>query len=198
MYIYTNIVSELEELRKEIAKIAKELEELKRRKEFLERVEPLHDPLGVESALRKALNGKEEGSMFVYAGVIKKKGVIIDSWNHNFHLEHVLKLSPKRVARLVSPLSNEQRVAILKAILCGVKNASGISEKTGLRGGELYHHLRELLRSNYIMTKERGIYELTMKGEIALIMISGIASWLEPMTETEVEEQLKELTSQKN
>jgi len=191
-------MSEIEELRREVARLARELEELKRKKELMEKAESIHDPLGIEAALRKFLEDKEEGSIFVYAGVIKRKGVIADSWNHNFDLEHILKLSPKRVARLASPLSNEQRVAILKAILGGVKNASGISEKTGLKGGELYHHLRELLRANYITTKERGVYELTMKGEISLIMISGMASWLESMTEEEIEEQLKELVSERD
>lgn len=189
-------MSEIEELRKKVVKLAKELEELERKKELMEKSESIHDPLGIESALRKFLEDKEEGSIFVYAGVIKRKGIIIDSWNHSFYLEHVLRLSPKRVAKLVSPLSNEQRVAILKVILSGTKNSSGISEKTGLKGGELYHHLKELLRTNYITTKERGVYELTMKGEIALIMISGIASWLESMTEEEIEEQLKELASE--
>ena len=187
-------MSEIEELKRAIVKLAKEIEELKRKKELIEKEISVHDPLGISAALEKALEDKEEGSLFVHAGLIKRKGEPHDWWNQNFTLEKVFEVSPKRIVKFISPLTNEQRVRILRLLLEGYNTVGDISKKTGLKGGELYHHLKELIYSGYIKAESRGVYRLTAKGEIALIMISGMAYWLEPMTEEEVEQSLRDLT----
>lgn len=187
-------MAEIEELRKQIAKLAREIEELKRRKELVSKGLSIHDPLGVSRALEEALKDKRDGSLFVHAGLMKKNGVIVDSWNQSFTLEQVLEVAPEKIVRFISPLTNENRIRILKLLLKGPKSVSEISKAVGLKGGELYHHLKELIHSGYIRVVSRGIYSLTMKGEIALIMISGMAHWLEPMTKEEIEHIFKEIT----
>jgi len=189
-------VSEIEELRRELARIARELEELKRRKELLERGLSVHDPLGVSAALKRSLRGVEEGSRFVCAGVVKRGGRVVDSWNCYFDLRSVLAASPERVAKLVAPLSSRQRVAILKALIEGPKTPSELSRITGMRGGELYHHLKELIRSGYVEARGRGVYALTFKGEAVFSVVAGLASHLEPPTDEELEEELRGLTSE--
>ncbi len=188
-------MSEIEELRKKIESIARELEELKReireKKKREEREVKLHDPRGITEALEKELEKVEEGGLFVHAGVIKRKGVC-DRWNQDFSLKEALAVHPRRLSKFISPLSSEQRVSILKILLrerpCPV---SKIAEETGMEGGELYHHLKELLRHQYINLVERGVYSITPKGEIALIMNLGMAKWFEPPTEEEFAEELE-------
>lgn len=185
-------MSEIEELKKKIEKLAKEVEELKKtvcgkpRKEL-----SIHDPHGVSKALEKSLEGVEEGSAFVCAGIIKKGKEIHDNWNFDFSLEEVFEIHPRRIVNLISPLTSEQRINILRIILKKrTVSMSQLSKETGLEGGELYHHLRELLRRGYIKLVKRGTYTITIKGEIALIIASGIAyAWESPVEEElEVEE----------
>ncbi|RLE61066.1 MAG: hypothetical protein DRJ35_01520 [Thermoprotei archaeon] len=185
-------MSEIEKLKKKIEELAKEVEELKKtvcgkpRKEL-----SIHDPHGVSKALEKSLEDVEEGSAFVCAGVIKKGKEIHDSWNFDFSLEEVFEIHPRRIVNLISPLTSEQRINILRIILKKrTVSMSQLSKETGLEGGELYHHLRELLRRGYIKLVKRGTYTITIKGEIALIIASGIAyAWESPVEEElEVEE----------
>ncbi|RLE58398.1 MAG: hypothetical protein DRJ32_06525 [Thermoprotei archaeon] len=178
-------MSEIEEIKREIKRLAAELEELKKKIKVAEvSGVSVHDPLGVSSALRKHL-GEKEGGVFVHAGYAKVGGWHCD-WNQIFYLNDVTEVSPKRVEKLVAPLANSSRVALLKALLSKARSISEITEITGLRGGELYHHLKELIRSGYVTSEKRGVYRLTMKGEIVLIIASGMAKWLEAPTEEEI------------
>lgn len=66
---------------------------------------------------------------------------------------------------ILEPLSNMQRLQILKAIAIETKTFSALSELTGLRGGNLLFHLQKLLDSGMaIQRHERGDYMITDKG----------------------------------
>lgn len=43
----------------------------------------------------------------------------------------------------------------------------------------MYHHLKELALAEYIEQKERGIYTLTEKGQMALLTVLAMATTLE-------------------
>ena len=183
-------MSEIEELRRRVDELAREVEELKKiiykkpKREI-----SVHDPLGVSSALEKSLEGVKEGSAFVCAGIIKKNGEIYDNWNFNYTLEQVFEVHPRRIVNIISPLTNEQRINILRIILRERSvSMSQLSKETGMEGGELYHHLKELIRRGYIKLVKRGTYTITPKGEIALIIVSGLAETWEPPVEEEIEE----------
>jgi predicted transcriptional regulator len=66
---------------------------------------------------------------------------------------------------MLEPLSNRQRLQILKATAVETKTFSELSELTGLRGGNLLFHLQKLLDSGMILQRhERGDYMITEKG----------------------------------
>lgn len=66
---------------------------------------------------------------------------------------------------ILEPLSNKQRLQILKAIAIETKTFSALSELTGLRGGNLLFHLQKLVDSGMILQRhERGDYMITDKG----------------------------------
>lgn len=80
---------------------------------------------------------------------------------------------------ILEPLSNTQRIQILKAVSLETKTFSEFSALTGLRGGNLLFHLQKLLDSGMILQRhERGDYMITDKGYKTLKGISDMYSTL--------------------
>ncbi len=80
---------------------------------------------------------------------------------------------------ILEPLSNKQRLQILKAIAIETKTFSLLTELTGLRGGNLLFHLQKLLDSGMILQRhERGDYMITDKGFKVLRSIGDLYSVL--------------------
>jgi len=76
---------------------------------------------------------------------------------------------------ILEPLSNMQRLQILKAVSAETKTFSDFCALTGLRGGNLLFHLQKLLDSGMILQRhERGDYMITEKGYKTLKGISDI------------------------
>ncbi|MCD6563672.1 MAG: winged helix-turn-helix transcriptional regulator [Thermoproteales archaeon] len=182
-------MSEMDELKKRVELLSREVEELKKivygkpKESF-----SMDVSRGVGKAVSKFLEDSGEESIFVCAGVIKEDGKVKDSWSFDYSLDEVFEIHPSRIVRLLSPLTSEQRIKILRIILRKRPiSMSQLSEETGLEGGELYHHLRELMRRDFIRLIKRGTYAITPKGEIALIVASGMAFAWEPSLEEELE-----------
>ncbi len=82
---------------------------------------------------------------------------------------------------ILEPLSNKQRLQIIKAIAIETKTFSALSELTGLRGGNLLFHVQKLLDSGMILQRhERGDYMITDKGFKVLRSIGDMYSVLNP------------------
>jgi len=68
------------------------------------------------------------------------------------------------VVELLEPLSNKQRLQILKALFAETKTFSALAELTGLRGGNLLFHLQKLQDGGMILQRhERGDYMISEK-----------------------------------
>ncbi|BDZ69223.1 winged helix-turn-helix domain-containing protein [Methanobacterium ferruginis] len=77
------------------------------------------------------------------------------------------------VKSVLEPLSNKQRLQILKSMASETRTFSTLSELTGLRGGNLLFHIQKLLESGLILQRhERGDYMITKKGYNSLIMLA--------------------------
>ncbi len=87
-------------------------------------------------------------------------------YNANEEKKHEISPIPDDIITgVLEPLSNKQRLQILKAIAIETKTFSALSELTGLRGGNLLFHLQKLLDSGMILQRhERGDYMITDKG----------------------------------
>lgn len=84
------------------------------------------------------------------------------------------------VKDVLEPLSNKQRLQILKSMINETKTFSSLSEITGLKGGNLLFHLQKLLDCDIILQRhERGDYMLTEKGYKLLVALSEINGILE-------------------
>lgn len=83
------------------------------------------------------------------------------------------------VSEMLDPLSNTQRLQIMKSLSIETKTFSELSKLTGLRGGNLLYHLTKLLEKKMILQRhDRGDYMLTEKGFKALSGLAEIYSTL--------------------
>ncbi|MBZ2164522.1 winged helix-turn-helix domain-containing protein [Methanobacterium spitsbergense] len=77
------------------------------------------------------------------------------------------------VKSVLEPLSNKQRLQILKSMASETRTFSALSESTGLRGGNLLFHIQKLLETDLILQRhERGDYMITKKGFNLLMMLA--------------------------
>ncbi|HMK54867.1 MAG TPA: winged helix-turn-helix domain-containing protein [Methanobacteriaceae archaeon] len=77
------------------------------------------------------------------------------------------------VKNVLDPLSNQQRLQILKSVATQTQTFSNLSETTGLKGGNLLFHLQKLTESDMILQRhERGDYMITEKGYNILMTLS--------------------------
>jgi DNA-binding HxlR family transcriptional regulator len=69
------------------------------------------------------------------------------------------------MSEILEPVSNNQRLEILRSVAFETKSFSAFSELTGLKGGNLLFHLQKLMESGLILQQhERGDYMITEKG----------------------------------
>ncbi len=92
--------------------------------------------------------------------------------------------APVRTERLLSPLAHESRIRMMQALYEGARSSSELAEATGLRGGNLYYHLKELVRAGYVREDE-GAYLLTALGRQLLITFTTIALYVVKDSEDE-------------
>lgn len=79
----------------------------------------------------------------------------------------------KMVKNVLEPLSNKQRLQILKSMASRTRTFSNLSQLTGLRGGNLLFHLQKLLENDLILQRhERGDYMITKKGFHLLLLLT--------------------------
>jgi DNA-binding transcriptional ArsR family regulator len=78
----------------------------------------------------------------------------------------------KDVANVLSAIANEKRLQILTALLHRPRLFSELRELTGLGKTALSHHLGLLVKSDIILQKSRGRYEISSDGQIMLSAIS--------------------------
>ena len=77
------------------------------------------------------------------------------------------------VKSVLEPLSNKQRLQILKSMASETRTFSSLSEVTGLRGGNLLFHIQKLLKTDLILQRhERGDYMITKKGFNLLMILA--------------------------
>jgi DNA-binding transcriptional ArsR family regulator len=71
--------------------------------------------------------------------------------------------------QLISPLSNEKRIKILKILSNGSLYYNQLEDNLGIKGGHFHFHLEKLLEADYITQKEsKGPYSITKNGMRAL------------------------------
>jgi predicted transcriptional regulator len=79
------------------------------------------------------------------------------------------------IERLLAPLAHEGRLGLMQVLYGGRRTSGQLTEATGLRGGNLHYHLKELLHAHYVEQQDGG-YGLTGLGTQMLLTVAAIAS----------------------
>lgn len=82
----------------------------------------------------------------------------------------ITRMDEEKVVRdVIDPLANPQRLEIMKLLMEQPQSYSMLSQRTGLKGGNLLFHVQKLLASGMIVqNQERGDYSSTDKGNKVL------------------------------
>lgn len=84
------------------------------------------------------------------------------------------------VKSVLEPISNKQRLQILKSMASETMTFTALSQLTGLRGGNLLFHIQKLLENDLIIQRhERGDYMITKKGYNLLVMLFNFKKYLD-------------------
>ncbi|HWR25095.1 MAG TPA: winged helix-turn-helix domain-containing protein [Methanosarcina sp.] len=106
----------------------------------------------------------EVSSLFIkQVNLMRSVKIYADNQEHKFDISAI---KPGVImSEILEPVSNNQRLEILRAVAFETKSFSAFSELTGLRGGNLLFHLQKLMNSGLILQQhERGDYMITEKG----------------------------------
>ena len=131
----------------------------------------------------RELAKNDQDAIFLWAGEWNRKGAGIGwiwIWRNTGEREAghpalATSTSASSVERLLSPLSHEARIRLMQAIYGGAKTSGELAEATGLRGGNLYYHLKELMYAAYVKESDGG-YDLTGLGCQMLLTVTAIAA----------------------
>jgi len=109
-------------------------------------------------------------------GLLKANQIITDDMTSNLlnkkHLYNILDGSEKEDSKLLTPLSNELRIKILKIVSKGGIYYSQLEREIGLKGGSFHFHLEKLIEGGYVTQEsEKGPYIATINGLRALKFI---------------------------
>jgi len=88
--------------------------------------------------------------------------------------EQVVETPAAHVELILSSLAHEARIRLLQTLFRGPKTSGGLTEATGLRGGNLHYHLKELIHAHYVEQQE-GAYRLTERGAQMLVTVACLA-----------------------
>jgi len=88
--------------------------------------------------------------------------------------EQVVDTPAAHVELILSSLAHEGRIRLLQTLFVGPKTSGRLTEATGLRGGNLHYHLKELIHAHYV-EQRHGAYRLTERGAQLLITMTCLA-----------------------
>ncbi len=132
-------------------------------------LETMMDGLGdqIEMSLR-SVEGLKVPGIRVHKGRRRTK-------RRKEHRKEVESIAPERVAKIVAPLGNEERLKILDYLKASGKEFKELEIFSGKTGSSLTHHLNPLIEAGYVVKGEvRGTYYVTVEGRLAY----RLAQWL--------------------
>lgn len=170
---------------KQLQNLTREVDELKKRLDAIAPVPPLMErtPVGCESLkesevtqaaalLRPLLMSRQadEDSPALLHAIQKggQTGLQITSQSQ------LAEESLAATARLAAVLGNEQRLRLMQILASGDKTSSELAGSLGLKGGPLYHHLKELAAMHLAEQQARNCYRLTEAGHDAWMTIRAL------------------------
>jgi len=112
-------------------------------------------------ALEGLLVRSPEGGAVLYAGAVElpTRGVV--QWQYGIGAKELFEQDWSEQADALAALGHPVRLQILQAVLYGETTVTQLVEKLDAgTGGQIYHHLKELISSRWLASPKRGAYEV--------------------------------------
>ncbi|SHF72788.1 regulatory protein, arsR family [Caldanaerobius fijiensis DSM 17918] len=97
-----------------------------------------------------------------------------EGWEISGKFKSLNEIPENEITDELEPFTNPRRIKIMKVLFNQSLQGNELSKLTGLVGGQLYHHLSILEKSDIIERNENN-YSLTSKGARILFLLATIA-----------------------
>lgn len=174
------IKSMLQKLQEEVAQLKKENKDLK--DDSKDKDEPTFNPKHSEIMDGIGKFASQEMDKILGDNGIKAMGVCISksimfdgsgTWMTTSVIKSIDEISEEGISAAAEVFTNPRRIAILKVLIAETLTATEITQKTGLVGGQLYHHLNSLENAGLIV-KENEKYKAHGSAHGLLIRLSTV------------------------
>ncbi len=160
-----NIDREVEVLRNLMREVKQDLDELKKQ-QTTPKTETQVTPKGA-SRLEEKLTQEFDHRVRTMIG--RMSGKVVPSFD-------VEAVPASKIADLVTPLANADRIRIVRALIDKPMTFTEIEDLIGKRGGALKHHLDQLIQERYVVRESvRGRYLATVRGNLAQRLLGWFA-----------------------
>jgi len=125
----------------------------------------------------RSLCKNDQDLVFLWAGEWNRCGEHLGwawMWGYERTPNPVMMTAAASIERLLAPIAHEARARLMQIMYDGPKSAGELSAAAGLKGGNLYYHLKELIHAAYVKEVEGG-YDLTPLGCQLLLTFAAIA-----------------------
>jgi len=158
---------------------------------LIERIEELEKRLiEIEDALKKLQRSETkpapcsflekswpEGGSVMFCIYLRTLKSGVEAQGIDLKAKEVLSADIRKLTSVYSILANEKRMCILRYLMEGPKQASELARITRLDSGPLHFHLKELMKTKFIIQEsKRGSYLLTLLGFVAFAMAALLTS----------------------
>ncbi len=115
------------------------------------------------------------GGSIVYAGDFRN-GQGSGAWHVERPIPFLASYAAEPLAHLLAALSHPQRLSVVQLLLRGPHDRQQLQEALGSGSvGQLYHHLHSLLEAGVVVQERRGVYAVSRKATIPLLVIMAAA-----------------------
>ena len=179
-------IPEDDELQAQVAKLQEEINRIqeltKQRAEEAARAKEANEGVKNFASLKDELAYVQQGLMEIMKKIVNEKDTALaasmsasrfagQSYRINTtYFSDIDDINEEALAAALEPFTNPRRVTLLKALFARELTPSEISQKTGLVGGQLYHHLSGLETAGLI-EKKKDRYQVTANAQGILISL---------------------------
>jgi len=182
------------EVAKRLDYLEREIEEIKRQRTEV-KIPPLVDPSFVKEVAGAAsvqgrhdkiteamLEHMERGGhpgLSVQASIYQDPESGIKMWYVDTEqVQELLRFPIEEVVNVLTPLADLYRLKILSMLIKGDRSSTEIGKELNIEGGQLYHHLDQLLENHYIERVDRGLYSIDSEGWRALLTVVQLGHYM--------------------
>lgn len=141
---------------------------------FAEQEESIQQSIDKIQESIKILLDSGNSAFSLTTGRFKRHDGTTEGWMTAAKCGTIDELPEDKISEILEPFTNPRRIKVLKELYKSKLAANELSQKTGLVGGQLYHHL-SILEKGKLISKEGDLYTLKSRGARVLFLLGAVA-----------------------